>query len=69
VTGVFFGTVAAEKFSNQQALLDCVSTTLANATSPPGAAGSKEKVTVTTVESDFTGSGPSKSTATFSYTP
>jgi hypothetical protein len=61
--------VAAETFTNQQALLDCGSTTLINATSPPGKAGSKVKVTVTTVESDFTGSGPSKSTATFTYTP
>jgi hypothetical protein len=29
-------------------------------TSPPGKAGSKVKVTVTTVESDYTGSSPSK---------
>jgi pro-kumamolisin-like protein/IPT/TIG domain-containing protein len=69
VTGVFFGKVAAETFSNQQALLDCGSTTTVNATSPPGKSGSKVKVTVTTVESDFTGSGRSKSSATFTYTP
>lgn len=69
VTGVFFGKVAAETFSNQQALLDCGSTTAVNATSPPGKSGSKVKVTVTTVESDYTGSGPSKSSATFTYTP
>jgi hypothetical protein len=68
VTGVFFGKVAAAQFSNQQALLDCGSTTLVNATSPPGIAGSKVKVTVTTVESEFTGSGHSKSSATFTYT-
>jgi hypothetical protein len=35
----------------------------------PARAGTTVKVTVTTVESDFTGSGPSRSTATFSYTP
>lgn len=69
VTGVFFGDAVAEKFSNQQALLDCGSTTLVNATSPPGRAHSKVPVTVTTLESDFTGSGPSRSTATFTYTP
>ena len=69
VTGVFFGTVAAEKFSNQQAELDCGSTTLVKAVSPPGKAGTKVKVTVTTVESDFTGSGHSRSTVFFSYDP
>jgi IPT/TIG domain len=68
VTGVFFGKVAAATFSNQQALLDCGSTTTVNATSPPGKSGSKVKVTVTTVESDYTASGASKSTATFTYT-
>jgi hypothetical protein len=68
VTGVFFGTVAAEKFSNAQAILDCGSTTVVHATAPPGRAGATVKVTVTTVESDFTGAGPSKSTADFTYT-
>jgi hypothetical protein len=69
VTGVFFGTVAAAKFSNQQAVLDCGSTTLVKAVAPAGKAGTKVKVTVTTVESDFTGSGHSSSTAFFSYGP
>jgi hypothetical protein len=69
VTGVFFGKVAAASFSNQQAVLDCGSTTTVDAKSPPGKSGSKVKVTVTTVESDFTGSGSSKSSATFTYTP
>jgi hypothetical protein len=68
VTGVFFGGVAATQVSNSQALLDCGSTDLIDATSPPGAVGSKAKVTVTTVESDFTGSGASTSSATFTYT-
>jgi len=36
-------------------------------TAPPGVAGTKVKVTVTTVESDLTGSGPSTSSASFSY--
>ncbi len=69
VTGVFFGTVPAEKFSNAKALLDCGSTTLVHATAPPGKAGSTVKVTVTTVESDFTGTGHSTSSARFGYTP
>jgi hypothetical protein len=69
VTGVFFGTVAATKFSNAKALLDCGSTTLVHATAPPGKAGTTVTVTVTTVESDFTGTGPSKSTARYTYTP
>ena len=67
VTGVFFGKLAAKKFSNAQAILDCGSTTLVSAVSPPGKAGTKVKVTITTVESDFTGSGRSSSTAFFSY--
>jgi len=67
VTGVFFGTVAAKKFSNARAILDCGSTSLVSAVSPPGKAGTKVKVTITTVESDFTGSGHSSSTAFFSY--
>jgi hypothetical protein len=67
VTGVFFGTVAAEKFSNAQAILDCGSTTVVHATAPPGRAGTTVKVTVTTVESDFTGTGQSKSSASFTY--
>jgi hypothetical protein len=69
VTGVFFGTVAAKKFSNAQAVLDCGSTTLVSAVSPHGKAGTKVKVTITTVESDFTGSGRSSSTAFFRYRP
>jgi len=69
VTGVFFGSVLAEKFSNEQALLDCGSTYLVNATSPPGKAGTKVKVIVKTVESDFAGPGSTRSTATFTYTP
>ena len=69
VTGVFFGTQVAEQISNSQAVLDCGSTDLVTATSPPGASGSAVKVRVTTVESDFTGAGKSSSKATFTYTP
>ncbi len=69
VTAVFFGKVAAEKFSNKRAILDCGSTTIVKAVAPPGKAGTKVKVTVTTVESDFTGSGRSSSSAFFSYGP
>ena len=69
VTGVFFGNAVAEKFSNSQGASDCGSNDVVHATSPSGAAGSAVKVTVTTVESDLTGSGKSSSTATFTYTP
>ncbi len=68
VTGVLFGSVAAETFSNAQALLDCGSTNTVTATAPPGTIGTNVPVKVTTVESDLTGSGPSTSTATFTYT-
>jgi hypothetical protein len=67
VTGVFFGKVAAKKFANKQAILDCGSTTLVSAVSPPGKAGTRVKVTITTVESDFTGFGRSTSDAFFTY--
>jgi Pro-kumamolisin, activation domain/IPT/TIG domain len=69
VTGVFFGAVAATKFSNPKALLYCGSTSLVDAVAPPGVAGAKVKVTVTTVESQDTGYGSSKSTAFFTYAP
>ena len=43
--------------------------TVVHVTALPGTAGTAVKVTITTVESYFTRSGPSKSTATFSYAP
>ncbi len=67
VTGVFFGKIAAKKFSNARALLDCGSTTVVEVTAPRGKAGTRVRVTVTTVESSFTGSGPSRSTAHYTY--
>jgi hypothetical protein len=69
VTAVFFGTVAAMIATNTAAILDCGSTTQVTATAPPGTAGATVPVTVTTVESDLTGSGPSTSSASFTYTP
>ncbi len=68
VTGVYFGATAAATFANQQAILDCGSSGVVDVTAPPGKAGSTVKVTVTTVESDFTGSGRSSSSASFTYT-
>ncbi len=53
---VFFGTTAAEKFSNAEALLDCGTTNQVDVTVPPGTAGTTVRVTVSTLESDFTGS-------------
>ena len=66
-TGVFFGSVAATTASNVQALLDCGSTTAITVTVPAGTAGTTVPVTVTTVESEITGSGPSNS-VNYSYT-
>jgi hypothetical protein len=65
---VFFGNAVAESFSPVQAILDCGSTEELRATSPPGTAGSSVPVTATTVESYFTGSGRSTTSARFSYT-
>ena len=69
VTGVSFGSTAAATFSNRQAILDCGSSDVVGVIAPPGSAGSTVKVTVRTVESAFTGSGPSSSSASFTYTP
>ncbi|MGH9172629.1 MAG: IPT/TIG domain-containing protein [Acidimicrobiales bacterium] len=68
VTAVYFAGVAAETFSNQEALLDCGSTTAVQVTVPAGKAGEKALVTVTTVESQATGTGKSKSSVRFTYT-
>ncbi len=67
VTGVFFGTTAAEKFSNAQAILDCGATNEIIVTVPPGTANTTVPVTVTTIESDLTSYGPSNS-VNYSYT-
>jgi hypothetical protein len=69
VTGVYFGGVPAEQITTAQALANCGQTNLIDATAPPGHAGTTIPVTVATVESDYTGSGPSKSSASFTYTP
>jgi hypothetical protein len=52
-----------------QAVLACGSTTSVDAVSPPGADGSKVPVTVTTLESYFTGTGDAPNTTLFTYTP
>jgi hypothetical protein len=65
---VAFGPSEAESFSPEEALLACGSTTTLKATSPPGTAGTKVPVTVTTLESYFTGTGDAPSKALFSYT-
>ncbi len=59
ITGVFFGTIPAATFTNLQAILDCGQTYQAQVTAPAGKAGSTVPVTVTTLESLYTGSGPS----------
>jgi hypothetical protein len=66
VTGVFFGSTPAVTFSNAQALLDCGSTNTVTVTAPPGTAGTTVPVTVTTVESDFSGDTPTTN-ASFTY--
>jgi hypothetical protein len=67
VLQAFFGSNAATAVSNVPTFLDCGSTTTVRATSPAGKAGTSVPVTVTTVESFFTGSGRSQSTAKFTY--
>ncbi|HTZ93215.1 MAG TPA: protease pro-enzyme activation domain-containing protein [Streptosporangiaceae bacterium] len=69
VTGVFFGTTPAATFTNAQALLDCGSTHEVTVTAPAGTAGTTVPVTVTTVESELTGAGPSRTTASYTYSP
>lgn len=64
---VFFGNTLARSLEPVQAILDCGSTEALDATSPADTAGAKVPVTATTVESYFTGSGRSASTATFTY--
>jgi hypothetical protein len=64
--GVFFGEAEAA-FTPVETPLDCGSSTVLDATSPPGTAGAKVPVTVTTVESFFTGSGHGSTTAKFTY--
>ena len=47
--------------------LTCTSTTTVAATSPPGPAGTSVPVSVTTIESYFSGAGSGTTTANFSY--
>ncbi len=70
VTGVYFGSAAAETFSNDAAILDCGDSNSITVTSPPGEVGQDVPITVTTVESDATGFGASAATsaADFTYT-
>jgi hypothetical protein len=55
-TSVSFGSAAAATFSNATALLDCGTTNQVDVTVPPGTAGTTVQVTVSTLESEFTGS-------------
>jgi Pro-kumamolisin, activation domain/Divergent InlB B-repeat domain/IPT/TIG domain len=68
VENVYFGKVAAKKVSNGRALLDCGSTTQVIVVAPPGTTGKSVRVTLTTVESDVTGFGPTTDTLHFTYT-
>ena len=62
-----FGSAQATGVANEPALLQCGTTGLIDATSPPGKPGSKVAVTVQTAESVLAPSTP-VSQATFSYT-
>ena len=64
---VYFGNVEAEAFAPAATGLDCGSTNVLQATSPPGTAGTSVPVTVTTAESYFTGPGRSATSASFTY--
>jgi Pro-kumamolisin, activation domain/IPT/TIG domain len=65
---VYFGNVQAKSITPVKAVLDCGSTTTLGATSPPGKKGTTVPVSVSTVESYFTGSGRGSTTARFTYT-
>jgi len=65
---VSFGSAEAESFNAVETMLNCQSPTALEAVSPPGTAGTKVPVTVTTEESYFTGSSDAPSTARFKYT-
>jgi hypothetical protein len=65
---VAFGESQAESFTPVEALLACGSTTAVDAVSPPGDPGSEVPVTVTTLESYFTGGGDAPSKAEFTFT-
>ena len=68
VSAVFFGNAVASKVRNAEALLDCGSTTRVTVVAPPGKTGKSAHVTLTTLESEFTGYGRSKETVLFKYT-
>jgi len=65
--GVFFGEAEAAFTQVPAKLEDCGAATVLDATSPPGKAGEEVPVTLTTVESFFTGSGHGTSGAEFTY--
>jgi hypothetical protein len=65
---VTFGAAEAESFNEVETLLACGSTTTLDAVSPAGTEGAKVPVTVTTLESYFTGTSVAPSKALFTYT-
>lgn len=65
--GVYFGNLKARSFVPVPASLDCGSTSVVEATTPPGTAGTAVTVRVMTVESYFTGKGRGATSATFIY--
>jgi IPT/TIG domain len=64
---VAFAGNEAESFSPVEAVLACGSTTTVDAVSPPGTVGTKVPVTLTTLESYFTGGGDAPTKALFTY--
>jgi Pro-kumamolisin, activation domain/IPT/TIG domain len=64
---VAFGAAEVESFNAVETLLACGSTTTLDAVSPAGTEGSKVPVTVTTLESYFTGTTDTPSKALFTY--
>ena len=69
---VFFGNTEVKAHSSNEAAdagrLTCTSTTAVEATSPPGPAGTSVPVSITTIESYFSGTGRGTTTANFTYT-
>lgn len=69
-TAVYFGKTLAESFTNAEALLDCGSSNAIEVLTPPGKPGTKDSITVDTIESEVTGYGATHkvAAATFTYT-
>lgn len=68
VTSISFGSNEAEAFTNEEAILDCGSSSQLIVVAPPGTAGASVPITLTTVESDVAPDGaPATLPSGFTY--